>query len=66
MLPTARNSNFHRDLGLNRVIVRSRGEKMATSRLQMEGDDSVHLHITHSNLKSFSADARFSPQVSLV
>jgi len=39
---------------------------MATSRLQLEGDDSVHLHITHANLKSFSADARFSPQVSLV
>lgn len=38
---------------------------MATSRLQLEGDDSVHLHITHANLKSFSADVRFSPQVSL-
>lgn len=37
---------------------------MATSRLQMEADDSVNLHITHSNLKSFSADVRFSPQVS--
>nr|2KJ6_A Chain A, Tubulin folding cofactor B [Arabidopsis thaliana] len=29
------------------------------------GDDSVHLHITHANLKSFSADARFSPQMSV-
>ncbi|XP_010464690.1 PREDICTED: tubulin-folding cofactor B [Camelina sativa] len=38
---------------------------MATSLLQMEGDDSVHLHITHSNLKSFSADVRFSPQMSV-
>nr|BAD44467.1 tubulin folding cofactor B [Arabidopsis thaliana] len=38
---------------------------MATSRLQLEGDDSVHLHITHANLKSFSADARFSPQMSV-
>ncbi|KAH0855199.1 hypothetical protein HID58_020413 [Brassica napus] len=36
---------------------------MATSRLQMEGDDSVLLHVTHSNLKSFAADVRFSPQV---
>lgn len=39
---------------------------MAGSRLQMEGDDSVLLHVTHSNLKSFAADVRFSPQVSLV
>ncbi|KAL1193955.1 Tubulin-folding cofactor B [Cardamine amara subsp. amara] len=38
---------------------------MATSRLQLEADDSVHLHITHSNLKSFSADVRFSPQMSV-
>ncbi|KAF3602459.1 hypothetical protein F2Q69_00039230 [Brassica cretica] len=35
---------------------------MATSRLQMEGDGSVLLHVTHSNLKSFAADVRFSPQ----
>ncbi|CDY22225.1 BnaC01g38760D [Brassica napus] len=39
---------------------------MATSRLQMEGDDSVLLHVTHSNLKSFAADVRFSPQGSMM
>ncbi|CAN8259869.1 unnamed protein product [Cochlearia groenlandica] len=38
---------------------------MAASRLQMEGDDSVLLHVTHSNLKSFAADVRFSPQMSV-
>ncbi|KAJ0244237.1 Ubiquitin-like domain-containing protein [Hirschfeldia incana] len=38
---------------------------MATSRLQMEGDDSVLVHITHSNLKSFAADVRFSPQMNV-
>ncbi|KAL0900482.1 hypothetical protein Bca101_084443 [Brassica carinata] len=38
---------------------------MATSRLQMEGDDSVLLHVTHSNLKSFAADVRFSPQMNV-
>ncbi|XP_065856146.1 tubulin-folding cofactor B-like [Euphorbia lathyris] len=31
-------------------------------RLQIDGDDSVLLHITHSNLKTFSADVRFSLQ----
>ncbi|ESQ49047.1 hypothetical protein EUTSA_v10021412mg [Eutrema salsugineum] len=38
---------------------------MAASRLQMEGDDSVLLHVTHSNLKSFAADVRFSPQMNV-
>lgn len=32
------------------------------ARLQIEGDDSVLLHVTHSNLKTFSADVRFSVQ----
>lgn len=37
---------------------------MAT-RLQIEGDESVLLHVTHSNLKSFNADVRFSLQMSV-
>ncbi|XP_050228199.1 tubulin-folding cofactor B [Mercurialis annua] len=32
------------------------------SKLQIEADDSVLLRVTHSNLKSFSADVRFSLQ----
>lgn len=37
---------------------------MAT-RLQIEGDESVLLRVTHSNLKSFNADVRFSLQMSV-
>lgn len=33
------------------------------SRLQIQGDESVLCHVTHSNLKSFNADVRFSLQV---
>lgn len=33
------------------------------SNLQIQGDESVLLRITHSNIKSFSADVRFSLQV---
>ncbi|GAB2227930.1 hypothetical protein Drorol1_Dr00009759, partial [Drosera rotundifolia] len=32
------------------------------SRLQIEGDESVMLRVTHSNIKSFTADVRFSLQ----
>ncbi|KAI8010359.1 Tubulin-folding cofactor B [Camellia lanceoleosa] len=32
------------------------------SRLQIEGDESVLLRVTHSNLKSFASDVRFSLQ----
>ncbi|KAK9289740.1 hypothetical protein L1049_007899 [Liquidambar formosana] len=35
------------------------------SRLQVEGDESVLLRVTHSNLKSFSADVRFSLQMTV-
>ncbi|KAJ8760162.1 hypothetical protein K2173_011018 [Erythroxylum novogranatense] len=35
------------------------------SRLQIEADDSVLLRVTHSNLKTFSADIRFSLQSSV-
>ncbi|GLT40531.1 hypothetical protein SLA2020_146590 [Shorea laevis] len=35
------------------------------SRLQIQGDDSVLLRITHSNLKTFSADVRFSLQMNV-
>ncbi|KAJ8442565.1 hypothetical protein Cgig2_026507 [Carnegiea gigantea] len=35
------------------------------SRLQIEGDESVLLRVTHSNLKSFNADIRFSLQMSV-
>ncbi|XP_052179888.1 tubulin-folding cofactor B-like [Diospyros lotus] len=35
------------------------------SRLQVEGDGSVLLRVTHSNLKSFSADVRFSLQMTI-
>ncbi|KAH9608160.1 hypothetical protein KSS87_011421 [Heliosperma pusillum] len=38
---------------------------MASRLLQMEGDDSVLLHVTHSNIKSFNADVRFSVQMSV-
>lgn len=34
------------------------------SGLQIPGDESVLLRVTHSNIKSFSADMRFSLQVS--
>lgn len=33
------------------------------SRLQLPGDDSVLVRVTHSNIKSFSADVRFSLEV---
>lgn len=33
------------------------------SRLQIPGDDSVTLRVTHSNMKSFSSDIRLTPQV---
>ncbi|KAL9247886.1 hypothetical protein vseg_021266 [Gypsophila vaccaria] len=36
-----------------------------TCRLQLEGDDSVLLHVTHSNIASFNADLRFSLQMSV-
>ncbi|KAM7526703.1 hypothetical protein LguiA_016605 [Lonicera macranthoides] len=36
-----------------------------TSRLQIQGDESVLLHVTHSNIKSFSADIRFSLQMTV-
>lgn len=32
-------------------------------KLQIEGDESVLLRVTHSNIKSFSAAVRFSVQV---
>uniref|UniRef100_A0A5B7AXY8 Putative tubulin-folding cofactor B isoform X2 n=1 Tax=Davidia involucrata TaxID=16924 RepID=A0A5B7AXY8_DAVIN len=35
------------------------------SRLQIQGDESVLLGVTHSNLKSFSADVRFSLQMTV-
>ncbi|GMI93923.1 hypothetical protein HRI_003061600 [Hibiscus trionum] len=35
------------------------------SLLQIEGDASVLLRVTHSNLKSFAADIRFSLQMSV-
>ncbi|XP_058214362.1 tubulin-folding cofactor B-like isoform X2 [Rhododendron vialii] len=35
------------------------------SRLQIQGDESVLLRITHSNLKSFSTDVRFSLQLTV-
>ncbi|WRX25146.1 Ubiquitin-like domain - like 10 [Theobroma cacao] len=35
------------------------------SRLQIEGDDSVLLRVTHSNLKNFATDVRFSLQMSV-
>ncbi|KAL3814265.1 hypothetical protein ACJIZ3_015533 [Penstemon smallii] len=35
------------------------------SRLQIQGDDSVVLRVTHSNIKSFSSDVRFSPQMTV-
>ncbi|XP_038701606.1 tubulin-folding cofactor B [Tripterygium wilfordii] len=35
------------------------------SRLQIQGDDSVILRVTHSNLKSFSAEVRFSLQMTV-
>uniref|UniRef100_A0A803MGF8 CAP-Gly domain-containing protein n=1 Tax=Chenopodium quinoa TaxID=63459 RepID=A0A803MGF8_CHEQI len=35
------------------------------SRLQIEGDESVLCRVTHSNLKSFNADIRFSLQMTV-
>lgn len=35
------------------------------SRLQIQGDESVLLRVTHSNLKSFSAEVHFSVQVTI-
>lgn len=35
------------------------------SRLQIQGDDSVLVRVTHSNLKSFGADVRFSLQMTV-
>ncbi|XP_021747086.1 tubulin-folding cofactor B-like isoform X2 [Chenopodium quinoa] len=35
------------------------------SRLQIEGDESVLCRVTHSNLKSFNADVRFSLQMTV-
>ncbi|XP_021864366.1 tubulin-folding cofactor B [Spinacia oleracea] len=35
------------------------------SRLQIQGDESVLCHVTHSNLKSFNADVRFSLQLTV-
>ncbi|KAK1276611.1 hypothetical protein QJS04_geneDACA003778 [Acorus gramineus] len=43
------------------VAQREREREMSSSRLQqIEGDESVLLRVTHSNLKTFSADVRFS------
>lgn len=39
---------------------------MAANRLQIQGDDSVLLRITHANLKTFSADIHFSLQVPIL
>ena len=39
---------------------------MAANRLQIQGDDSVLLRVTHANLKTFSADIRFSLQVPIL
>ncbi|KAK7399249.1 hypothetical protein VNO78_10428 [Psophocarpus tetragonolobus] len=36
-----------------------------TSRIQIQGDESVELHITHSNLKTFGSDIRFSLQLTV-
>jgi tubulin-folding cofactor B len=36
-----------------------------TSLLHIQGDESVLLRVTHSNIKSFSADIRFSPQMTV-
>ncbi|XP_061348998.1 tubulin-folding cofactor B isoform X2 [Gastrolobium bilobum] len=38
---------------------------MASSLQKMEGDESVLLRVTHSNLKTFTADIRFSLQLSV-
>ncbi|XP_058091200.1 tubulin-folding cofactor B isoform X2 [Magnolia sinica] len=35
------------------------------SRLQIPGDDSILLHVTHSNLKNFAADVRFSLEMTV-
>lgn len=35
------------------------------SRLQIQGDESVLLRVTHSNLKSFASDVRFSLQMTI-
>ncbi|GFZ14353.1 tubulin folding cofactor B [Actinidia rufa] len=35
------------------------------SRLQIQGDESVLLRVTHSNLKSFCADVHFSLQMTI-
>ena len=39
--------------------------KMASRLRKIEGDESVLLRVTHSNLKTFSADIRFSLQSSV-
>lgn len=39
--------------------------KAMGSRLQIHGDESVLLRVTHSNLKSFAADVRFSLQMTI-
>ncbi|XP_054795197.1 tubulin-folding cofactor B-like [Prosopis cineraria] len=38
---------------------------MASSLQKIEGDDSVLLRVTHSNIKTFSSDIRFSQQMSV-
>ncbi|KAK2967387.1 hypothetical protein RJ640_002167, partial [Escallonia rubra] len=35
------------------------------SRLQIQGDESILLRVTHSNIKSFSPDVRFSIQMTV-
>ncbi|EPS61149.1 hypothetical protein M569_13652, partial [Genlisea aurea] len=35
------------------------------NKLQIQGDESVLLRVTHSNIKSFSSDIRFSLQLTL-
>lgn len=48
------------------IIIRGRSSvRVMTSRLQIQGDESVLLRVTHSNLKSFSSDVRFSLQTSV-
>lgn len=36
------------------------------SQLQIQGDESVLLRVTHSNMKSFSPEIRFSLQVGFI
>lgn len=46
-----------------RFAANSQISLMASSRFQIQPDESVLLRVTHSNIKSFSAEIRFSLQV---